>query len=87
LRAARPWERDGFCSADFSHTTPKSKIEIPSLVIAGADDGALDNSRFETARPAFTGPYFYIELDGVGHFPQLEAPDAVADHILSFLKD
>ena len=67
--------------------TPKSKIEIPSLVIAGADDGALDTSRFETARPAFTGPYSYIELDGVGHFPQLEAPDAVADHILSFLKD
>lgn len=67
--------------------TPKSKIEIPSLMIAGADDGALDTSRFETARPAFTGPYSYIELDGVGHFPQLEAPDAVADHILSFLKD
>lgn len=67
--------------------TPESKIEIPSLVIAGTDDGALDPSRFEAARPAFTGPYSYFELEGVGHFPQLEAPDAVADRILSFLND
>jgi len=37
--------------------TPESKIEIPSLVIAGANEGALDTSRFETARPASIGRY------------------------------
>jgi len=67
--------------------TPQYKIDTPSLTIAGTADGAVDISRFEPARAGFTGPYTFVALEGVGHFPQLEAPDLVADHILSFLRD
>ena len=61
-------------------------LAMPALVIAGASDGAVGRERYEAARAAFTGPYEYAELAGVGHFPQLEAPDRVADTILNFLR-
>jgi pimeloyl-ACP methyl ester carboxylesterase len=60
-------------------------ISVSTLIIAGAEDGAVSRERYEAARTAFTGPYDYVELAGVGHFPQLEAPDKTADAILTFL--
>ena len=62
-----------------------SVISAPALIIAGASDGAIDVAHFGRARPAFVGPYTFIELAGVGHFPHLEAPEKVSDAILSFL--
>lgn len=63
----------------------KTTIAAPTLVIAGVADQPAQLSRFEQARPAFTGPYSFVKLDKVGHFPQIEAPDQTADAILSFL--
>ena len=65
--------------------SPDTTISIPSLVIAGEADGALELSHFDTARPAFTGPYQFVALPDIGHFPQIEAPDATAEAILTFL--
>lgn len=66
--------------------TAETRFAMPSLMIAGADDGALDVSRYEDGEVGFTGPYTYVELAGVGHFPQIEAPDEVAGAILTFLE-
>ena len=60
-------------------------IAVPTLIVTGADDVPVKGGRFEKARAAFTGPYTFVKLDGVGHFPQLEAPDKTADAIVSFL--
>ena len=60
-------------------------IAVPTLVITGADDVPVKGGRFEKARSAFTGPYAFVKIDGVGHFPQLEASDKTADAIVSFL--
>jgi pimeloyl-ACP methyl ester carboxylesterase len=60
-------------------------ITMPALVIVGAEDGPIEGGWFEKARPAFTNSYAFVKLDGVGHFPQLEAPDKTADAIISFL--
>lgn len=61
-------------------------IAVPTLVIAGAEDGAVSRERYEKARGAFTGPYEYVELADVGHFPQFEAPERTADAIVAFLR-
>lgn len=60
-------------------------MAMPTLVITGAEDGPVNGGRFEKARSAFTGPYTFVKLEGVGHFPQLEAPDKTADAIIAFL--
>ncbi len=62
-----------------------TRFAMPTLMIAGADDGALDIELFEAGKDGFTGPYTYVELEGVGHFPQVEAPDDVAAALLTFL--
>lgn len=60
-------------------------LAMPVLVLAGDEDVPAKGGRFEMARAAFTGPYQYVELKGVGHFPQLEAPDETAEAIVAFL--
>lgn len=60
-------------------------LAMPVLVLAGDEDVPAKGGRFEMARAAFTGPYQYVELKGVGHFPQLEAPDETGEAIVAFL--
>lgn len=60
-------------------------IAVPTLVLTGADDRPVDAGLFEKARPAFTGPYSFVMIDGVAHFPQLEAPDKTSDAIIGFV--
>jgi pimeloyl-ACP methyl ester carboxylesterase len=60
-------------------------ISVPTLVITGSADGPMITGRFDKARSAFTGPYKLVELGGVGHFPQLEAPEQTAEAIINFL--
>ena len=64
---------------------PNSKILVPTLVIAGDSDGTTDLNWFKTAEPAFTGGYSFEILSGVGHFPQIEKPQSVANLIVNFL--
>lgn len=64
----------------------ESEISIPCLVISGDADVPAPPIRFEKARRAFTGRYQYVSLAGVGHFPQLEAPERVAESILAFIQ-
>ncbi|CDG84984.1 alpha/beta fold hydrolase [Janthinobacterium agaricidamnosum] len=62
---------------------PAPLLAVPTLVLHGGvdtcnhPDSSKDRERF------FSGPYRRLVLDGVGHFPQREAPLAVARAILS----
>jgi pimeloyl-ACP methyl ester carboxylesterase len=60
-------------------------ITMAALIIGGAEDCVVKRERFEKARDAFTGPYEFVELRGVGHFPQLEAPQETGEAIVRFL--
>ena len=56
-------------------------LEIATLMIQGADDRCDEPAGSEGMERYFTGGYRRVVLDGVGHFPHREAPDAVAHHI------
>lgn len=68
-------------------SSAQTDILVPTLVIAGDADGAVSIDRYALAEPAFTNGYQFEALNDIGHFPQLEAPEKVADLIIEFLKD
>lgn len=61
------------------------RLAVPTLMIQGASDGVVLPRSTEGQDRHFTGGYRRIVLDGVGHFPSREAPDAVADVLLEHL--
>ena len=62
-------------------------LDLPTLVLHGAvdtcnhPDSSIGKERF------FTGPYQRQLLEGVGHFPQREAPESVAERVLDFIAE
>lgn len=61
------------------------KIDVPTLVIVGDQDGGVLLEGFELARPAFTGRYSLEILAGVGHFPQIEQPETIVTLVDQFV--
>jgi pimeloyl-ACP methyl ester carboxylesterase len=78
----RNWE----LMAPFAHAV----IRQPSLFIAGSRDGVIRmpgmRVGFEELRPVLTGLRRSAILDGIGHWVQQEAPDAVNALLVEFLK-
>lgn len=60
------------------------QITVPTLIIHGAEDQCCLPELSEGLEPYFCH-FERIVLDNVGHFPQREAPDRVADEIGAFL--
>jgi pimeloyl-ACP methyl ester carboxylesterase len=60
-------------------------IIVPTLVIHGGRDPCNDPSTSQGKEHFFAGPYQRLVLDRVGHFPQREAPKAVAEATTRFL--
>jgi pimeloyl-ACP methyl ester carboxylesterase len=56
-------------------------------MIEGGDDRCDAPSTSEGQARWFTGPYHRLVLEGVGHFPAREAPDAVAAALTSHLAE
>jgi pimeloyl-ACP methyl ester carboxylesterase len=57
-------------------------IDVPVIVIHGADDGVTPCRLSETHRKYFTAPYQRRVLANVGHNPPQEAPQAFAEAVL-----
>ena len=54
-------------------------LSLPTLYVQGAVDGVNPPAVSEAVKDKFSGPYQRIVLQGVGHFPTREAPEAVAE--------
>lgn len=61
-------------------------ISVPTLMIQGGADGVTLAATTDGKDKYFSGGYRRVVLDGVGHFPTREAPDAVNKLLLAFLK-
>ena len=55
------------------------------MMIQGAENGTVLTKSTEDKDKYFTAYYRRVVLDGIGHFPLREAPDAVADAVLQHL--
>jgi pimeloyl-ACP methyl ester carboxylesterase len=62
------------------------KTAVPTLVIAGDADGAIDIEAFRSMDRFFTQTLKLEILAGVGHFPHQEAPETFNEKLLTFLQ-
>jgi pimeloyl-ACP methyl ester carboxylesterase len=60
-------------------------ITVPTLYLHGADDNCFSVQVSDGMDNLFTNGFERIVIPGVGHFPHVEQPKTVADHILGFL--
>jgi pimeloyl-ACP methyl ester carboxylesterase len=60
-------------------------VQSPVLQMHGALDPAVLPATARASRRHAAGPYEWVELPEVGHFPQEEAPDAVSQHLVDWL--
>jgi pimeloyl-ACP methyl ester carboxylesterase len=78
-------EGDPAYAADEAQLKPAPVLAVPTLTLHGGADLCNDPASSAGRERYFTGRYERVVLDGVGHFPQREAPQAVASEILRFL--
>lgn len=69
---------------DARRLQPAPVLAVPTLVIHGAADACNHVDTSAGRERYFKGRYERTVLDGVGHFPQREAPQEVAQRILAF---
>jgi len=60
-------------------------IRVPTLVLHGGEDAVSDPATSMNKEHFFTDRYERRVLQNVGHFPQREDPQAVADEVLRWL--
>lgn len=84
--------RWGFAAGDPAYAgdeqalQPAPVLAVPTLVLHGGRDTCNQPASSEGKEAFFSGRYVRQVLDGVGHFPQREAPAAVAEAILRFCR-
>jgi pimeloyl-ACP methyl ester carboxylesterase len=60
-------------------------IQSPTMGVWSSEDPALTEGQMIRSASNVAGPWRYERLDGLGHWMQLEAPDAVNRLLLDFL--
>jgi 3-oxoadipate enol-lactonase len=78
----------GVCGAlrDADLTAAAGRIDVPTLVVCGAQDGATPPDMVEAFAGLIPGAEFAL-IDGAGHLPSIEQPQALAARIAAFLKE
>lgn len=62
-------------------------LSLPTLYVQGAVDGVNPPEASKDVPRKFSGPFEFVTLDGVGHFPTREAPDTVADALIRHFRN
>ncbi|WP_375691090.1 alpha/beta fold hydrolase [Pseudooceanicola sp. LIPI14-2-Ac024] len=62
------------------------KVKVPALVVCGAEDGLTPPKRHEFMSELI--PYSRLAvIEGAGHLPSIEAPDAVTEELRTWLSE
>lgn len=70
--------------ADLTQST--ATLDVPALGIGGSEDLASPPELVRNTTGLIKGSR-YVEIDGVGHLPCVEAPDLFTNHLVTFLKE
>ena len=62
-------------------------LSLPTLYVQGAADGVNPPEASKDVPRKFSGPFEFVTLNGVGHFPTREAPDEVADALIRHFRN
>ncbi|MBO0829605.1 MAG: alpha/beta hydrolase [Streptosporangiales bacterium] len=71
----------------FVRALRRTPVRVPTLVLHGARDPIVHPQTAAASAAYVEAPYRWRLLDGAGHFPHEESPDAVNRVILSWLRD
>jgi pimeloyl-ACP methyl ester carboxylesterase len=71
--------------ADDARLNPAPVLDVPTLVLHGGADACNHPDSSAGKERWFSTIYLRKVLEGVGHFPQREAPRQVAEHVLEFM--
>jgi pimeloyl-ACP methyl ester carboxylesterase len=61
-------------------------IDVPTLLVAGRDDGCVTVSAFDDSTRCYDAPAELETIAGAGHFMHAEKPDVFADRVLGFVE-
>jgi pimeloyl-ACP methyl ester carboxylesterase len=75
---------DPVYAEDEARLNPAPALGVSTLVLHGAQDSCNAPESSAGREPLFKGRYTRQIFDGVGHFPQRESPQQVANAILAF---
>lgn len=78
----------GTCAAlrDSDQTAAARAVAVPTLCLCGTNDGATPPDLVRSMADIIPGARFAL-IEGAGHLPGVEAPDAVAATIQAFLRE
>jgi pimeloyl-ACP methyl ester carboxylesterase len=69
------------------HQRMRTPTEVPTLHLHGALDSAILTATARGSGRQVNAPYRWRLLEGVGHFPQEEAPELFTAEVLNWLQD
>ncbi len=85
--AATPFEGFKTCATalmDYDYVEELARITCPTLLIAGAQDGAMPQGMATKLQPAIAGSQMH-EIENAGHVPCFEQPEAFTTVLSDFL--
>jgi pimeloyl-ACP methyl ester carboxylesterase len=76
-------------SLDQPKVDDEPHISVPTLLVAGAEDGCIGPDLFADVEGAFADgtEVRVVSVPGAGHFMHQERPDAVGEAVVDFLSD
>lgn len=86
--AATPLDGFAACATalkDYDYAAELGRVAVPTLLIAGAEDGAMPEGMARTLQPAIAGARMEI-IEGAGHVPCFERPEAFNALLSGFLE-
>jgi pimeloyl-ACP methyl ester carboxylesterase len=64
----------------------QTQIQVPTLSIAGANDGCIGIQCFENQAQGFANDFSFHRIEGAGHFCHFEKPEEFNQQMMEFLQ-